>query len=263
MIQNILIRGFLFVFFIFNFQISRAQMSSGGEGKRSDKDFSFMPIPYINYDRTLGLSGGFLPMAMYNLSKKDTISPSSISGGFGMYTTNKSWFLLQFNKLYFNEDLYRAIIAAGVGSFNFQFYSDLPFIQDFIGYNAAVNFFKIELQRQIIPEFYIGLNYAYAEMYTELDISVEVSEQVYLNGLGGILSYDGRDNVYYPYRGSLANIKYSSFPKFMGNDFESNKIVIDFNKYFEMKNERDIIALRAYAGIGIGELSFNQHYGWE
>lgn len=81
--------------------------SSGGGSARSEKNFSFMPVPYVNYDRTLGFSGGLLPLAMYNLNKKDTISPSSLSGGFGMYTSNKSWFIMQFNKLHFYEDKYR------------------------------------------------------------------------------------------------------------------------------------------------------------
>jgi len=90
----------------------------GGAAVRSDKNFKFVPFPYINYDRSLGFAFGLLPMAMYNLSKKDTISPSSISGALGMYTTNGSWFGMLFSKNYFNEDKYRATLAGGTGVVN-------------------------------------------------------------------------------------------------------------------------------------------------
>lgn len=197
-------------------------------------------------------------MAMYKLNKNDTISPSSLSGGFGMYTSNKSWFLMQFNKLHFNEDKYRAILVAGTGQFNSQFFLDLPIFQDFIGYGTALNFIMVELQRQIVPHLYAGLNYKHAKLYTELELTDLVNETVYLDGLGAIISYDIRDNVYYPKSGFLANLKYSSYPQFMGNEYVSDKLTLDYNHFFELKNKRDIIGARFFGGIGLGDLSFNQ-----
>ena len=114
---------FLFIsFIILPIQSFAQDLSGGGSGERTDDDFKFLPLPYFSYERSLGFQFGALPMAMYNLSKKDTISPSSISGGLGMYTTNKSYFLLQFNKFFFAEDKYRATLAAGKGDINFQFF---------------------------------------------------------------------------------------------------------------------------------------------
>jgi outer membrane protein assembly factor BamA len=116
------------------------------------------------------------------------------------------------------------------------------------------------LQRRIVPHLYAGLNYSFAKLYTELDISEELNEETYLNSLGAIVSHDIRDNVYYPRNGSISNLKYSSFPAFLGNDYVSNKITLDYNQFFEMKNKRDIIACRLYGGFGIGELNFNQQF---
>jgi hemolysin activation/secretion protein len=50
------------------------------------------------------------------------------------------------------------------------------------------------------------------------------------------------------------------FSKFLNSEFPSNKIEVDFNQFFEMKNERDILGIRAYGGFGIGDLSFNQQF---
>lgn len=259
--NKILLTTVLIAIFIALFFVAFPQIPSSDSGAiKSDKNFSFMPIPYINYDRTLGFSGGFLPMAMYNLSRKDTISPSSISGGFGMYTTNKSWFVLQFNKFYFHEDRYRAIFAAGTGDFNSQFYLELPGFDDFIKYSTAMSFVKVELQRRVIPHLYIGLNYFYAKLFNQLDSLAELNAETYLNSIGAILSYDNRDNVYYPVKGFVSNMKYSSFPGFLDNEFVSNKITLDFNQFFQMKNKHDIIAARFYGAVGIGDLNFNQQF---
>lgn len=250
------------IFILINCKKTYGQIpsSSGSAAKHSEKNFSFLPVPYINYDRTLGFSGGLLPLSMYNINKKDSISPSSISGGFGMYTTNKSWFLMQFNKFYFSEDRYRAVLVGGTGQFYTQFFIDLPAIEDFVGYGTAVNFFKAELQRRIVQHLYFGLNYVHAKLYTQITEFEEVEETVYLDGIGSVLSFDIRDDVYYPHKGFIANLNFTSYPEFMGNEYISNKIILDYNHFFGMRNKCNVIGARFYGGAGIGDLSFNQQF---
>ena len=65
----------------------------GGAEGRIEGDFKFLPIPYINYDRSIGFQLGALPMAMFDPVRNDTLAPSSIAGLFGMYTTNETWFV--------------------------------------------------------------------------------------------------------------------------------------------------------------------------
>ena len=45
----------------------------GGGGGRIEGKFQFMPIPYINYNRSVGFTLGALPMAMWNPVDSDTI----------------------------------------------------------------------------------------------------------------------------------------------------------------------------------------------
>ncbi len=251
----------LIVFSIVSFSsFSQGVPSGGGSSEEMDeeKNFQFMPIPYINYDRSLEFQLGALPMAMYKVNKKDTISPASISGLFGMYTTNNSWFALGFQQLYLNEDKWRITIAAGGGSINFQTYVSSPFNQ-FVKYNTGVNFFFIKAQRKVFEDFYLGLAYTYSEFGTEFTEEIKTPTK-YLNGIGPVVSYDTRDDVYYPYHGSYSNGNWNSYPTLLGNDSSSNRIELDHANYFSARQEKDVIAARFYGGFGLGYVPFEQQF---
>lgn len=226
----------------------------------SEKNISFVPIPYLNYNRSMGFSFGAVPMMMYKLNKQDTISPSSISGAIGIYTTEKTWFAMVFNKFYFNEDKWRATLFGGRGNINFQFFWDHPLSPGYINYNTVADIFMIELQRKVIQDLYFGINYTYMKMETNFEVGEGIKQTTFFNGLGGIVSYDNRDDVYYPHKGIIVNLKYSSYPAFLDNEFVSDKIEIDYNHFISMKNEKDVIGLRLYGGFGIGDLNFNQQF---
>ena len=225
-----------------------AQLMGGKE--RNDKNFQFLPIPYLNYSRSIGFSYGLLPLAMYNLSQKDSISPSSISGGLIMATTNGTWFGMAFSKFYFKEDTYRSTIAGGVGSINFQFYPDLPILPEVVDYTTGADFFMFDLQRRIVEDMYFGVGYVFAKLETDFDVNGEPvpTQTVVLNGLRFIYSLDKRDNVYYPHEGFITNPTLNVFPDFMGNNNPSQNLEIDYNHYFGMSNEKDVHSCQGLRG---------------
>lgn len=234
-----------------------AQGVGGKNNGRIEGNFKFLPIPYINYNRSIGFQIGAIPMAQFNLTQKDTLSPSSMAGLFGMYSENKTYFLMGFSKFYLAEDNWRFSLAGGTGSVNFQFY--LEPIDLWIPYNTKLDMFFIEAQRRVYKKIYVGLSY----IYLNFDTSVEVTDDVYaqqLNGLGLKVSMDYRSNVYYPINGFFSNLQYFTYPEFMGNEFVSNKIQISHNQFFPVRSEKDVVAARAFAGLGLGDLSFNQQF---
>jgi hypothetical protein len=85
-------RYFYVLLFLFTSVLSYSQglpgSGVGGGGNRIDGKYKFMPIPYINYDRSFGVTVGAIPMLMFNPIDKDTVSPSSIVGCPG-YVYNK------------------------------------------------------------------------------------------------------------------------------------------------------------------------------
>ena len=251
------------VFFLTLTNVFPQALPSGGGGDASDlgdKNFSFVPVPYLNYSRSIGFSIGLLPMAMYKLSPKDTVSPASISGLLGLYTTNDTWFAMFFQRFYLNEDNWRITAAGGTGSVNYQFYLDIPSV-GYIDYNSQVDFVFAEAQRRIIGKLYLGAHYMYSSFDTSFGSDTTVNKgQINLHGIGLKLSFDRRDEVYYPRNGSISELDWTSYPGFLNDDYKSNKIELDYNRYISSRKDKDVIAARFYGGFGIGDLAFEQQF---
>ncbi len=237
-----------------------SQMGGSGSGKRLEKT-KFMPVPYLSYDRSQEWQFGVVPMLMYNLNKKDTISPSSVSGGMAYYTTTGTWFTMIFNKLYLKEDKYRLKILGGLGDYSFQFYREAPIGGGFINYQTGTAFAFVEAQRRILPHFYFGINYLFARLNTTYEIEAldNPTSEVDLHGLGLILTRDKRNDVYYPTKGYQTNLKYHVFPGLI-NEGTSQKMELDLGYYHGLRKKKDVLAGRAFVGWGLGELDFNQQF---
>jgi hypothetical protein len=226
------------------------------EGLKKEKKITIVPVPYVSYNRTYDFMFGAVPMLMYKVNKNDSISPASLSGAIGIYTTNKSWFTAVFSKFYLKEDRWRVLVGAGLGNMNSQFLQSAP-VNQFINYQTGATFFKLEVQRKIGEGLYLGGTYLYTEYNNEFEFETTTQEKVSLNGLGGVFVWDKRDDVYYPRTGHKMVFNYMSYPGFMGNDVVSNQINMQYNVYLPRRNNKDVWALRCYAGFGIGDVAFN------
>lgn len=127
---------------------------------------NFAAIPIVNYNQIFGFSTGVLGQMYYKLDKKDTISPSSSTGVFGMNTTNKSYFAA-FQKLYINEDKWRITMATGFGNLNFQYWQEFGnFGGGFIDFGTSASFAMIKAERKVYKQLYLGLSYTYSNAKT-------------------------------------------------------------------------------------------------
>ena len=244
-------------FILFAFTITTAFPQSEEKSKES-KDLEFSPIPYISYNRTTEFEFGVLPMVMYSVNKKDTISPKSISGAMYVYTTNKSQFGFQFNKLYLNEDRYRITLAVGVADYNAQVFIDGIFIPSkFYDFNTYAQFFMLKLERRVWRNIFLGTGFAYINAENSLEIGGPVfkSER---SGLSFFASNDNRDDVYFPTAGSLFESRVILYPELLGNKQISQTILLSYNQYKTLRNERDILAFRLSTDFSLGEVSFDQ-----
>lgn len=258
-----MLRTFL-ILLLFTTSISWAQLggaSPGGGVVKSDTTTvgpsKFVPAPYVNYSRSIGFSGGVVPLYMWNINKKDTISPQSIVGGLGMYSTNKTYFGMGFGRIYLNEDRWRISFGGGNGNVNFQVFVD-RIVNDYIDYGTNFWFFKSYVQRRIFGNIYGGIVIDYTNFNTEFDVDVNAAIQNTFTGVGLILERDVRSNVYYPYSGDQESIEWNTYPIWLNNEDQSNRIKLTNNKFWALRGKKDVIAGRIYGEFGLGEIRFNQ-----
>jgi outer membrane protein assembly factor BamA len=232
--------------------------------KATKKEPGFAAIPMLNYNRTQGVILGALVSKYYKLDKKDTISPSSNTGVFGMYTQQKSYAAMGFSRLYFNQDRWRVTAAAGTMDINFQFYLEDPTAStgNFYDYATKANLFVLQVQRNIFKRIYLGPTASFIKSNTRFafpgisgEDSVSVSR---LNNIGFIISNDTRDHVQYPTHGMFLNFKNQFYRDWIGSDYRFERYVVTYNQFFNLskKDDTKVLALRATFNVAAGDVPF-------
>jgi hemolysin activation/secretion protein len=252
----------LLFLFLFAFAFANGQRSSAVSEKKEKSGIA--GIPLINYNRTQGIVVGALISNYYKLNKKDTISPSSNTGIFGMYTEQKSYAILGYTRLYFAEDRWRITAAAGTMDINFQFYLEDPTAStgNFYDYTTKANLVVLQLQRNIFNRIYLGPTSSFIKSTTTFGFpgasgedSVNLSS---LNNVGYIISNDTRDHVQNPVRGMFLNFKNQFYRSWVGSDYEFVRYIITYNQFFKLTENDDtkVLALRSTLNIATGDVPF-------
>lgn len=234
----------------------------GQNEKDSIHKIGFATIPIVNYNKSFGGTFGVVGQMFYSLKKSDTISPKSSTSFFGVYTTNKSYFLGLFQKMYLRKDNWRVTFGGGVGTINFQFWQELPTVGgSFIGYSTNTKFLFSRVDRRIYKRLYGGLTFAYVKVKTTFDVPEyfpddQKMDQRNLNSFGYQFLYDNRDHQINPYKGFNAEFKNNFFSKSLGNSTNFQKYELTYNHFFTLRTTSKILATRLNAAIGGGDVPF-------
>src|SRR5436190_5550832 len=250
----------LFFLLLFAFGVVNGQDSTVRKKQKS----SIAVMPMINYNRTQDVIVGALVYKYYKINKKDTISPSSYTGFFGMYTGKKSYVAMGFSRFYFNRDLWRVTAAAGTMDINFQFYLEDPTAStgNFYDYSTKANLLVLQVQRNIFKRLYFGPTTSFIKSTTTFgfpDVSGKDSvSKSTLNNIGYIISNDTRDHVQNPTRGIFLNFKNQFYRSWAGSDYEFERYLLTYNQFIKLnkKDDKKILALRASLNIATGDVPF-------
>lgn len=259
-----LYRYLIFLFLLIgNVCLSNSQTSPSdtiqSKKKTENKRVEFSVMPFFSYNRNLEFMFGVIPMAMYRINNNDTISPKSLSGILPMITSNGSNFFGFFNVLYLKEDNWRINFYGGTGDLCSQFFMEEPGSPgQFMDYLTNSTLISLGFKRKVIPSVYAGLSYTYAKYHTTYDDDVVDESYTETHALGVDVLWDTRDGAYYPTRGRKARINWNSYPGFLGNTVEANKIKISYNQYNSLRDGKDVFATRFSGIVGLGDIPFEQ-----
>lgn len=199
-------------------------------------------IPAVTYapETSLGIGVRAIKLFKHQDAKDSLTRPSTLPVTF-LYTLNRQAFLTGElnlwtggNKSYLNTRLEL---------------TDYPFRFSGIGDDAENNleemyatrylYFHINYEKRIAPGIYVGPRYEFRtdNIYEKeaggmLDSgNIPGSNGQRLSGLGMVINYDTRDNIFQPTTGALHQISYMGFHSFLGSNFSFSQFVMDFRKY--------------------------------
>lgn len=206
---------------------------------RNDKkiDFSIIGGPHFSKDTKLGL--GIVASGLYRLDRRDTtLSPSNISL-YGDITTTGFYLLGIDGNTIFPRDLYRLDVNMYFFSFLSQYwgigYKNGSRHDGYTTYKRKEMQIKLDFYRKIAPNTFIGITGMYRHVNGKdfKDIRFLEGERNKISSLGGglILTYDSRDFIPNPYKGTYAKIEQTFFPKFLGNCYSFQRTDLQVRHY--------------------------------
>lgn len=244
------------------------QVENANEVKTAvrSKKGTWLPVPIPIADPTIGAGLQAVLLYLHPRESEDPTIPSATSGIMGMYTNTESWLAGGFHDTNWLGDLYRFRVIAATAEFNLDYYGSSessPFRNNSVPFNIKSDIFISQLLRQLpgTKDWYLGLRYMYTNSTVEFDLTniiaglPVVNADMTTSSLGMMFTYDSRDNNYYPTSGSSAELVWMRDDESWGSDFEFDKLMANYNYYFQLTN-KDTLAMRVALAAADGGIPF-------
>ncbi|WP_426058697.1 BamA/TamA family outer membrane protein [Hymenobacter sp. B1770] len=240
------------------------------------KRFSLFPLPVVYYTPETRFAYGAAATATVRFRRDAGFAaarPSQITLG-AAYTQNKQFAVYLPFQVFYNHNNYYANGELGYYRYNYYFYglgkNEVP--RELFG----VTFPRVRLNlfRRIAPQLkqgtlYAGLRY----QYEDYDVTSVVADGLLASGTvpggqrsrltgGGVgLFFDSRDNLFYPTKGAVADVRTMIRNKAVGAGLAgqttySDRYVADVSSYHAL-HEKLILAVNYYASFTVGTAPFN------
>jgi len=243
------------VYVIISLLILNPGITYAQESDTSDtKGISWFPIPFAFYTPETKLAFGAMVIASTKLSESMNSRPSSVTASV-YYTLNNQYDLSLSPEIYFNNDKYLIASELNYAKIVAKYYgigNDTEEIDE-PNYEARNSLLFLKFQSEILPYVRLGLVYE----LRNFDV-VDARENPYLlsgnviggeggltSGLGLVLTYDSRNNIFYPASGGYYEIAAAIFSEILGSDYNYTKTIIDLRKYLRIADDQ-IIAVQMF-----------------
>jgi outer membrane protein assembly factor BamA len=211
----------------------------------------FVPDFYYRPETRLALgAGGF---ANYRLGKdKEHTRPSTVGLTF-VYTMNNQMRISLRPEIYFPRNSFILNVVLN--------YSIFPTVFFGIGNNTPSSLaetytpktfgFQLSLRRKFLENFFAGIQYQFKRTVIEKVVpggllssgTIPGSQGGAVSGFGMTLTYDNRDNIIFPRRGSYFQLTTDVCGRYVGSDFNYTAVRIDIRRYLPVF-EKDVLAFQ-------------------
>jgi hypothetical protein len=222
------------------------------------------PIPVAN--ETIGT--GLQVVALYLHAPKQGAEDNlnATTGVAGMYTNNDSRVAGVFHQNAFYDDKVRVTGALGTGDFELKYFGigeDSFFNDNPIRYSADADIIYLETQIRIpgSDSWYIGpgvirsvgtITYHSEDLIPNLP---SIEDEIDIGAVSLILSYDNRNDNYYPTHGTSLRVSGSSYNDTLGSDYDFQMLNVSYSHYFTLTDVTSL-ALNTVVDSAYGEVPF-------
>ena len=236
-------------------QLSEALASKTGQ-------WVLAPMPVSN--PTVG--SGLQAVLLYLHPKNNESSYNTTTGLVGLYTDTSSWFTGLFHDNSLLQDKIRFTGFIGQGKFNLRFYGigDAPAIGDQsypYQFEVFVTSLKVLGRIPSTGHWFGGLQYLYIDSTTTIETSnllpglPNISSTLKTAGLGPLITFDTRDNNYYPTRGQWIEAKWLNYDEGWGGDNAYSKTTL-FANYYQPAVDSLTVAYRMRLQSSAGDVPY-------
>jgi hypothetical protein len=229
--------------------------------------YGFVPIPFLITEPAIGYGGGAALMFVHRtpeeLAKMERKTPD-LTGVFGMYTESKSWAAGAAHMGFWNDGRIRFRGGGGYLSLNLKYYPDLISENNNRELNFGIDGYILYAEtvfRLFDSEFYAGGNYVFSNNKVSFETPEDAKDlvptefEMNLGGLGAILNYDSRDNIFTPDDGMSAAVQYVFFDPVFGSDKNFQRLFSHWLGYSKLFNDLQA-ALRFDYQNSFGDIPF-------
>lgn len=239
-------------------------------------NFTIIPGPVVGATQKVGFV--VLPMLVYDLDKKDDLSPPSSSAVMFYFDFYGSWQVAVKQSFYWNQNKWRAFITGGVGNLHQKFFGigrDTVIINnDESNYDwtrLRNSFISVSCYRKIFSGFYGGLEYSYINSVIAADDStgqkrlsesgMTDGEQIEESILIPTFVWDNRDNIFWTTKGYYANLTFQFSNRILLSSNDYGVFTGWVNGYHKLlRNSRRLtLAWHFYIQSGWGDLPYSRY----
>jgi outer membrane protein assembly factor BamA len=232
-----------------------------------DQSYGFIPIAFPITEPALGYgaAGGLTFIDKPQGEAQAGFGRPDITAVGGMVTENESWGVMAGDARHWRDDRLQTLVGLGYASINLDFYGigeDRALVDRPLTYNLETVAGGVRAKYRLADSrWWAGLGYTFATTQVEFDAplpqpgrpSFQPTSQ--MGGLTPTLSYDSRDTLFTPTRGTFAEATAGLFSQVVGGDDEFQRVNLIMMHYVPL-HPKLTLGLRADGNLSFGDVPF-------
>ena len=231
------------------------------------KNFSIIGYPYVYYSPETQLAFGAGGIILFRTAQDKNLKPSKVILA-GSYTTSKDYNLNFGPEMYFpgiKNTFFtgRLKLSKTTGKFygignNTGEITNPGYVMQMFSLNAEISSIGL-----LFKNIQSGIIYEYSNnhMLDKKDNPFFNADTILgenggrVGGLGISITFDNRDNIFYPSSGNYLKIEGVFYRKFAGSEYSFDKYILNYRQFWEFI-ENNFLALQLYSHFSLGNPPF-------